>query len=73
MAKGKLFEYAILYHPGQTKADRDAGQDTKSVILKPPTTVIAGDETAVRTIAAREIPQDYLDKLDKVEVVVRPF
>lgn len=69
----KLFEYAILYHP---KVVKDAaGNETQGAdkILKVPTHVLAGSEKEVAMRAAREIPEEYLNKLDEVEVCVRPF
>lgn len=73
MAKGMLFEYAILYHP---KPSKDAnGNDTtpKSEIVKPVTTILATSDKQVGILAARQIPDEYLDKLDQVEIIVRPF
>lgn len=69
----KLFEYAILHHP---KVVKDAnGNETQGPdqILKEPTTVLAGDDKQVAMRAAREIPDSYLNKLDEVEIIVRPF
>lgn len=69
----KLYEYAIIRNP---KPTRDAqGNDTtpKATILVDITRVLAADDKEVAMRAAREIPADCLDKLDEVEVVVRPF
>ncbi len=69
----KLFEYAIIHNP---KATKDAqGNDTTapSAILTDPTHILAKDEKEVAMRAARQIPDTYLDKLDEVEVLVRPF
>lgn len=73
MAKGKLFTYAVLFHP---RPLRDAGgNDTTppSQILIKPTEVLAQDDKTVAMIATRQIPEEYADKLDLVEVIVRPF
>lgn len=69
----KLFEYAILYHP---KVVKDAnGNETQGPdkLLVQPTHVLATSEKEVAMRAAREIPEEYLTKLDEVEVCVRPF
>lgn len=69
----KLFEYAILFHP---KVVKDAsGNETQGPdkILKAPTALLAGTEKEVSMWAAREIPEEYLDKLEEVEICVRPF
>lgn len=69
----KLFEYAVLYHP---KVVKDAqGNETQGPdqILTRPEFVLAKDDKEVAMRAARAIPDSYLDKLDQVEIVVRPF
>jgi hypothetical protein len=69
----KLFEYAVLFHP---KVVKDAqGNETQGpdTILTEPKFVLAKDEKEVAMRAARAVPDSYLDKLDQVEIVVRPF
>lgn len=73
MSKGKLFEYAVLYHPRPTKAQHERGETPKSEVVIAPTTVLATSPEIAGTIAAREIPAEYVDKLEDVEVLVRPF
>ncbi len=73
MAKGKLFEYAVLFHPPQTKDS--AGNDTTppSKLIVPRAETLAKDEKEVGLRASRSIPQEYDDKLENCEVIVRPF
>lgn len=73
MAKGKLYSYAVIFHPKPTKDT--AGNDTtpKSEIMIKPTDILATDDKQVAMIATRQIPKEYEDKLDLVEVIVRPF
>lgn len=73
MAKGKLFEYAVLYHPKQTKEQHDRGEVPKSVLVTEPTSILAGSETEVSILAARSVPAEHVDHLEDVEIVVRPF
>ena len=74
MAKGKLFEYAVIFHPKAKKAkDGEEEQASKSALLQTVTTVLAGTPEEVGILAARSIPEKYLDKLDQVEIVIRPF
>ena len=73
MAKGKLFEYAVLYHPKPTKEQNDRGETPKSEVLIPPKSVLAASEAQVTVLASRSIPETHLDKLDDVEIVVRAF
>jgi hypothetical protein len=68
-----LFEYAIVHFPRETKEDKDAGRAPVPVILQDVKRVVAQSEAEVQTRAAREIPETYLDKLDTISLVVRPF
>lgn len=61
----KLFEYAAFYIPTE--------KGEKAAIVVPPTTVLAKTEEVAKSLAARAIPAEYADNLDKVTVVVRPF
>lgn len=70
MARGKLFEYAIIYHPRKKEKEEEA---KKSVLIQAPKTELASDDKEVAIIAARAIPDEYLDKLQDVEIIVRPF
>lgn len=42
-------------------------------LLVKPTFVLAKSDKEVAMRAAREIPDAYLDKLERIEVCVRPF
>ena len=69
----KLFEYAIIHHP---KVVKDAqGNETQGadVLLKSPTHLLANSDKEVAMRAAREIPESHLDRLEEVEICVRPF
>lgn len=69
----RLFEYAILYHPLRTKKDEDEGLEPKSMVVMAPTSVLAKDQAEATLIAARQIPDKYLDRLSSVEIAIRPF
>lgn len=69
----KLFEYAVIFHQLQTKEQKDKGESQKSKLLVSPTYVLAKDDKEAAVLAARAIPEEYLDRLDQVEVAVRPF
>lgn len=70
--KLKLFEYAILLHPEESKdpKEKDTG---KTTVIKQPTVILAKDDKQAGMLIAREIPDEYVDKLDQIEVIVRPF
>lgn len=71
--RGQLFEYVILWHPKQTKEQLERGEMPKSVLIKEPTRELARSHAEVSILAAREIPTDHLDRLEEIEIVVRPF
>lgn len=77
--KGQLFQYAILYHPklAASKVIEGLGageiETKKSELLQEPKSVVAESEDEVRMLASRDIPEQYTEKLDQVEVLVRPF
>lgn len=68
-----MFMYAVLWHPKEQKAGETTVPSEKSKIIKEPTWVLAPDDRTVGIIAARGIPEDYLEQLDQIEVLVRPF
>lgn len=71
--RGKLFEYAVLYHPKPTKDQNDRGETPKSIVLTKPETIMAASDAEVSILAARSIETEYLDRLEDVEILVRPF
>lgn len=73
MIRQRIFEYAILFHPEERK-DKDGNAiPDKTKLLLDVARVLAKDEKEVAMRAAREIPEEYLERLELVEVVVRPF
>lgn len=68
--RGHLFEYVILHHPKSRKKDEPA---KKSEILVDMKRVLVKDEQQAVILASRDIPETHLDKLEEVEIVVRPF
>jgi hypothetical protein len=66
-----LFEFAILLHP--KKEDKDNKTDEKTVLVVPPTPYLAKDSNAVALYAAKQIPQEYDDQLDNIEIVVKKW
>ena len=69
----KLFEYAIL-HRVKARKDKDGNDVPESLtIVQDVKRGVFKDEKVASMVAAREIPDSYLDKLDEVEIVLRPF
>jgi hypothetical protein len=69
---GKIYEYAILFHHKARKVGEDHVTDP-SQLLVDVTRIVAKDEKSAQIIAARAIPAEYIDKLDQVEIALRPF
>ena len=70
--RGKLFEFAVLYHPQPKKEDGIEVRAPSEVIVALET-IVARDDQEVLIKASRQIPDTYLDQLDRVEIAVRPF
>lgn len=66
----KLFEYAVILQPLQNKDGKIVEEGQILVGVK---TVLAKDDTQVQLIASREIPEESMSDLDRLQVVVRPF
>jgi hypothetical protein len=70
----KLYEYAILFHPKTRKTkEGEEPEAPRSKILTDLQRVLARDDKTVAILAARAIPEEFVDKLEQVEIVVRPF
>jgi hypothetical protein len=69
MTQSRLFQYAAILHPTEKQAENGA----RSELIVEVQTVLASDEDTALLIAARQIDEEYLDALDRVELVVRPF
>lgn len=65
----KIFEYAVILHP--TENERERGE-TSEIIVEPGT-CLANDLSQATMMAGRAIPEEFMTKLDRVEVAVRPF
>lgn len=66
----QLFEYAVILQPKVTKSG-DTTEEAKLVVE--PTVVLCRDQKQAELLAGRAIPEDLLDKLGRLTLVVRPF
>lgn len=66
MGKLRIFQYAILIHPREKSG-------LKSIMLDEPKTILALDDKQAAMLIARQIPEEHLDNLENIEVIVRPF
>lgn len=65
----KLYQFAIFYVP--TKEETKEGVNPSMIVDL--TTVLARDEKEVLIRASKLISDNYMQKLDRVQIVVRPF
>lgn len=69
----QAFDYVIVYRPDRP----DTGAGMRSTLEKASILssglVLAKDENAARVAAALMIPETHRDRLDRLEVAVRPF
>lgn len=66
----QLFQYAVISQP---KQDANGNVTEEAKIVIEPKTVLATDQTQATLLAGREIPEEELENLDRLQVVVRPF
>lgn len=67
--KLSLFKYAVLLHP--KKKDGEYEGETK--LLLAPDVVLAKDEKQARIKIARKVPEESMNELDMIEILVGPF
>lgn len=73
MARAQLYEFVVLHHPKAKKDVAGNEEQVKSKIITDVTRTLAVTPEEVSILAARSIPDEYLDKLEQVEIKVRPF
>ena len=73
MSRPHLFEYAVIYHPKPTKDQVERAEVPKSEMAVELTAILAMDEKQVGILAARNIPEKYADKIEDLEICIRPF
>lgn len=69
LIKQKMFDYVVLYHP--TEEEAKEGKTTE-VILREDSQLVKDVET-LQVKIHRAIPEEYIDKFNQIEVIVRPF
>lgn len=66
----QLFEYAVILQP-KTKRDGEVLEEGRVIVE--PQTVLAKDAEQATLLAGRAIPDEYMDKLERLTLAVRPF
>ncbi len=67
--KSKLFQYAIIWHPNEAEAK----DGKKSKLISSPAYILATDQNAAQIAAAMNIPAEYKDNLEQIDIAIRPF
>jgi len=70
MSKAKLFQYVVIWNPTE-KQVKDEGLKPK--IIVPITDILTDMESSAKMAAAMNIPSEYKDQLDQIDIAVRPF
>ena len=69
MKKASLFQYAILWQP----TDEEVKNGQKAKLIVDVKTIVATDDSTAFMVASRDVPEEYLECLDQVNIAVRPF
>lgn len=76
MAKSMLYEFVLLYHPKDKKnpTTGEVLESKKTILINDKIGfVLATEEKQAAIMVARQIPAEYEDKLEDVQILIRPF
>lgn len=65
----KLYEFAVILDERREKGKVAEPAE----IVAGPEAVLARDDAQAQLLAARAIPEEFIDRIDRLTVVVRPF
>lgn len=68
--QAKVFQYVIVENP--TSEERKGGA-TARLVTPQPVLVVAVSEQQAALLAGRGIPEELVGKMEKLEVLIRPF
>jgi hypothetical protein len=66
----KAFEWVVIWYPTEKEHEKES---KSPLLVKGPEIVVAATEKEAFMTAAREIPEEYANNLNQIEVAVRPF
>jgi CxxC motif-containing protein len=72
-SKASLFEYVVIHHPKPRKDEHGNTVTDPSKLITNVERTLATSSEHVSIQAARSIPDEYINRLDEVEIVVRNF
>lgn len=70
MNTAKLFQYAILFHPTKKEIEEGGLKPKVVVDLK---TILSETQESASMAAAMDIPSEYKDQLNQIQIAIRPF
>lgn len=70
--KKKLFQFAVLFHE-EWKVGEDMKTKVETKMIVEPKTILATDEKSATLKIAKELPEEYMDRLENIEILLRPF
>jgi len=70
MNKAKLFQYVVIWNPTEKQVKEE---NLKPKIIVDVTDILSDNDNSVRMSAAMNIPSEYKDQLDQIDIAVRPF
>jgi hypothetical protein len=70
MARLTLYQVAILWHPDPTKDDE---KNLSTIVLVEPYFELAKDDKALAYKVVRKIDDKYIDQMNQIELLIRPF
>jgi hypothetical protein len=68
--KQTLYEYVVVWHPTEDEHDE---KGLRSKIVIPMANMLADTEKAVFMNVVKKLPEEYNDKLDQLDIIIRPF
>jgi hypothetical protein len=70
VAEQTVYQYVVVLQP---KLDNDGNVVEEGQIIVEPTVVLASDADQAMMLAARKIPDGFMDRIGRINVAVRPF
>lgn len=72
--KWMLYEYVAILQPKEQKKDEEIPEaDQVAKLILGPETILAKNDKQVQIKIHRKLPDEVLDDLDRVEILIRPF